>query len=150
MTKETRDNEEYKQLTKADKLRLLAEWLDLQHGVEYEPDEVQQDLRHWADEAERVPVTIQLVKIYPEGDGAAALYIDGTKYISGDSYHNKIDGWIEGFLAGLWYIHEIPEAECWYILSESGIPEAELEDLICCQPETFNELPKKWLTQIWA
>jgi hypothetical protein len=49
-----------------------------------------------------------------------ALYIDGKLHTSGDYYHDKIDDWINGFIAGLEFAevkfeldeHHIPGDDC--------------------------------------
>lgn len=75
-----------------------------------------------------------VVKFNPEGDGVTALYIDGKLHIHGDYYHNKIDEWIDGFLAGSKHLNWPMQQEAHYVPSDN------------CKPiyEDGQEPPPKW------
>lgn len=75
-----------------------------------------------------------VVKFNYEGDGVTALYIDGKLHTHGDYYHNKIDEWIDGFLAGIKHLNWPMQQETHYIPGEK------------CEPiwENGESPPEQW------
>jgi hypothetical protein len=73
------------------------------------------------------------------GDGVYALYIDDKLVIYGDYYHNKINEYIDGFLAGLKYGKvkstfkkiRLEDDNEWIkeVSEDGGIPPKKFEDL---------------------
>jgi hypothetical protein len=89
-------------------------------------------------------LNLKIVSINPEGDGVTCLYINNMLHMYGDYYHNKIDDWIAGFVAGLNFDRPSTdniEPENWYVLGESYEDPDQLEDLMLNPPSVFAALP---------
>lgn len=88
---------------------------------------------------------VHIVNIHPEGDGMTALYLDGELFRTGDYYHDKIDDWIEGFIAGLEY-GEVPvKQKRSYVLESSRW----IEDLLCEPPSHIDDYPPASLSETY-
>ncbi len=77
---------------------------------------------------------VNVVSFNPEGDGVTALYINGKYHSHGDYYHDKIDHWINGFIAGLTHAGVSVER------MEDSIPGDKSEAIW----QDANEPPKNW------
>lgn len=90
---------------------------------------------------------IDIVRINPEGDGVTALYIDGGMHIYGDYYHDKIDNWVEGFLAGLRRADADVSVRTWEVSGRTKLSREVCEDA-APPPGLLEEYPKKQLKRV--
>lgn len=81
---------------------------------------------------------IDIVDFSGGGEASTALYVDGKYLFGGDCYHDKIDDYVEGFLAGVKKVRKVfpNQSEVKY----HSLTEAAAEKFA----ETGDSFPKKF------